>query len=58
MKNMIDVEIKEGNIIILPQQVIEHLKIEEGESLRLLFTEKAIVMMKPEVFGEEILKKL
>ena len=58
MKNMIDVEIKEGNIIILPQQVIEHLKTEEGETLRLLFTEKAIVMMKPEVFGEEILKKL
>ncbi len=58
MKKMLDVKIEKGYTITLPQRIVDHLDILEGDELRVLLTEKAVVIMRPEVFGEEFLKKL
>ncbi|MDE7264170.1 MAG: hypothetical protein K2N64_05875 [Anaeroplasmataceae bacterium] len=57
-KNMVDVQLKEGNTIELPNRIINHLKVKTGETIRILLTEDAVILMSVPVFGEKLLKKL
>ncbi|MDE6408114.1 MAG: hypothetical protein K2K48_07560 [Anaeroplasmataceae bacterium] len=53
-KNLI---LKKGNIIELPEEVINILKAKEGEEIKLIYTEEMVVLMSPGKFGELLLQK-
>lgn len=52
------VNLKDGNLIELPKEALEVLKIKIGDELKLLFTDDAIILMNSAEFGEKILKIL
>lgn len=54
--NMLDVVLKEDNTIELPERVVKHLNIDSGDVIKVLFTEDAVILMNPGVFGEKLLK--
>ena len=56
-KKMLDLVVQENNSIELPEKVMQHLGVEAGEELRVLFTEDAVILMTPYKFGELYLKK-
>ena len=56
-KKMLDLVVQENNFIELPEKVMQHLGVEAGEELRVLFTEDAVILMTPYKFGELYLKK-
>lgn len=57
-KNMVDVKLNEDNTIKLPDRIINHLKLQAGETIRILLTDDAVILMSVPAFGEKILKKL
>lgn len=56
MKNVEDIKVNSDFTIQLSDRMIQHLKVIPEEKLKVLFTEQAIILLKPEVFGEKILK--
>ncbi|MDE6656847.1 MAG: hypothetical protein K2J85_07635 [Anaeroplasmataceae bacterium] len=53
-----NVNLKKGNLIELPLEALEILKVKIGDEIKLLFAEDAIILMSSEKFGEKLLEKI
>ena len=56
MKNVENIRVDENFKIELSERMKKHLNINTRDELKVLYTDEALIIMKSEVFGEEILK--